>query len=70
MLQSDKVALHYEVLADTAHKIEKVSKELSDLYKDDWFANSRVELRKKCLVKYLNELKTLTNKIQLEGYNC
>ena len=32
MLQSDKEALHYSVIADTAHKIEKVSKELMNQY--------------------------------------
>lgn len=61
MLQSDKVALHYEVIANTAHKIERVAEELSKLYKADWFEESRVELRKKHFAKYVEELKQLIN---------
>ena len=57
----DKTALHYSVMASTAHKIERVAEELSDLYKADWFQTSRAELRKKHLVKYLKELQQLIN---------
>ena len=59
MLQSDKNALHYDVVANTAHKIEKVSQELSSLYKDSFINNDRVQLRKKHLAKYFNELNEL-----------
>lgn len=59
MLQSDKDALHYDVIANTAHKIEKVSQELSSLYKDSFINNERIELRKNHLVKYFNELNEL-----------
>lgn len=57
----DKTALHYSVIANTAHKIERVTEELSDLYKADWFQASRVELRKKHLAKYFQELQQLIN---------
>jgi hypothetical protein len=59
MLQSDKIALHYEVIANTASKIEKVSKELSTLYKESFFNESRVNLRKEHLQKYIKELEEL-----------
>lgn len=59
MLQSDKIALHYEVIANTASKIEKVSKELSTLYKEPFFNIRRVNLRKRHLQKYIKELEEL-----------
>jgi len=59
MLQSDKDALHASVIANTAHKIEKVSQELSSLYKESFINNERVQLRKNHLVKYFNELNEL-----------
>ena len=59
MLQSDKDALHADIIANTAHKIEKVSRELSSLYKDSFINNERVQLRKNHLVKYFNELNEL-----------
>lgn len=61
MIQSDKIALHYEVIANTAHKIEKVSKELSTLYKDSFFNEKRVNLRKEHLKKYIKEFEELLN---------
>lgn len=57
----DKTALHYSAIANTAHKIERVAEELSDLYKADWFQASQVELRKKHLAKYFQELQQLIN---------
>jgi len=63
MIQSDKEALHYDVIANTAHKIEVVSKELSSLYKDSFINNERVQLRKNHLVKYFNELNNLLQTI-------
>ena len=59
MLQSDKDALHYEVVAQTAHKVEKVATELARLHKDSILDNERIELRKKHLLKYLDELSNL-----------
>ena len=63
MLQSDKDALHCDVRANTAHKIEKVAQELSSLYKESFINNDRVQLRKDHLVKYFNELNTLMQTI-------
>ena len=59
MTDSDKIALHYKVIADTAHKVEKVSKELSVLYTDSIFNEKRVNLRKKSLEKYIKILEEL-----------
>lgn len=63
MLQSDKDALHADVIANTAHKIEKVSQELSSLYKDSFISNERIELRKRHLCKYFNKLNELMQTI-------
>ena len=59
MTDSEKIALHYKVIANMAHKIEKVSKELSVLYTDSIFNEKRVNLRKKCLEEYTKALEVL-----------
>ena len=59
MTDSDKLALHYEVIANMAHKVEKVSKELSVLYTDSIFNEKRVNLRKESLEKYSKILEKL-----------
>lgn len=59
MTDSDKIALHYKVIADMAHKVEKVSKELSVLYTDSIFNEKRVNLRKESLEKYIKVLEGL-----------
>ena len=59
MTDSDKIALHYKVIADMAHKIEKVSKELSVLYTDSIFNEKRANLRKKHLEEYIKILEEL-----------
>lgn len=59
MTDSDKIALHYKVIADMAHKVEKVSKELSVLYTDSIFNEKKVNLRKECLEKYIKVLEGL-----------
>lgn len=63
MLQSDKDAAHARVIANTAHKIEKVANELSSLYMDSFINNERVQLRKNHLIQYFNELNTLIQTI-------
>lgn len=63
MTTEEKIALHYKVIADTAHKVEKVSEELSSLYKEDFFRKDRVDLRKRHLLKYFNELNELLQSI-------
>ena len=59
MTNSEKIALHYKVIANMAHKIEKVSKELSVLYTDSIFNEKRANLRKKCLEEYVKILEEL-----------
>ena len=59
MTGSDKIALHYKVIADMAHKVEKVSKELSVLYTDSIFNEKRANLRKESLEKYIKILEEL-----------
>lgn len=61
MLQSDKTALRYEVISTTAHKIEKVSRELSSIYRASYFNEERANLRKEHLKKYVKELEELLN---------
>lgn len=61
MTDSNKIALHYKVIANTAHKIEKVSKELSKSYTDSIFNEKRVNLRKEHLKKYIEEFEKLLN---------
>ena len=63
MTKTEKDALHFKVIADTAHKIEIVSKELSSLYNESFFHADRVKLRKDHLVKYFNELNNLMQTI-------
>lgn len=58
----DEIALHYKVISNVAHKIEKVSEELSSLYKDSFFNVERANLRKEHLKKYVKELEELLNK--------
>lgn len=57
--QYEKDSLHYQVIANAAHRIEKVAMEVSDLYKDDLSSNEKLQLRKKCLIGYFNELNSL-----------
>ena len=59
MTDSEKIALRYKVIANMAHKIEKVSKELSVLYTDSIFNEKRVNLRKKCLEEYTKAFEVL-----------
>lgn len=47
---------YFKVLADTAHKVEKVAREI---YSD----NSNIESKKKNLCKYFNELNDLMQSI-------
>ena len=59
MTDSEKIALHYKVIANMAHKIEKVSKELSVLYTDSIFNEKRANLRKKHLEEHVKVLEVL-----------
>lgn len=59
MLQSDKEALHYRVIANTAHRIEKVAKELEEIHQASIFNKAKAGLRKHHLEKYVKELEVL-----------
>lgn len=61
MSQSDKMALHYSVIANTAHRIEKVAKELEAIHKASIFNEAKAGLRKHHLEKYAKELEGLLN---------
>lgn len=56
---SEKIASRYKVIANLAHKVEKISKELSVLYTDSIFNEKRANLRKKCLEEHIKVLETL-----------
>lgn len=60
MLESDRIALHYDVVASTAHKIEKVSKELAELYRASYINLDRIKLKEHHLQDYINELSLYT----------
>lgn len=62
MLQSEKIALHYKVIADTTSKIEKVAKELETIYQASIFNEAKAGLRKHHLKKYAKELEELLSK--------
>ena len=57
--QYEKDSLHYQVIANAAHQIEKYATEVSNLYKDDLFSNEKLQLRKDCLIRWFNELNNL-----------
>ena len=56
MNTNDKTILHYEVIVNTAHKIEKVSKELAALYSNSILDTRRAKIRDKALERYIKEL--------------
>lgn len=63
MLQSDKDALHFDVIANTAHKVEIVAKDLANMYRDSITRTERIKHRKEHLCKYFNELNNLLQTI-------
>lgn len=60
MLQSDKIALNYRVIANTAMKIEKVARDLESLYTASYFSIEKANIRKKHLQEYIKELERYT----------
>ena len=70
MTDSDKIALHYKVIANMAHKIEKVSKELSVLYTDSIFNKKLLlnELWKQIVIQFSVLLMGCLMKLKTEGY--
>ena len=61
MLQSDKTALHYSVISNTAHTIEKIAKDLSAVYNASYFNEKKANLKKEHLKKYMKQLEELIN---------
>ena len=66
MTQSEKDILHFAVIANTAHKIEKIARELSSIYNDSFLSNKRIQLKKDHLAKYFNELNDLMQTTETE----
>ena len=56
MNTNDKTILHYEVIANIAHKIEKVAKDLAASYRNSILDTKRAEIRNKVLEQYIKEL--------------
>ena len=61
MLQTERQALHYEVIANTAHKVEKIAKELSTMYNSSYFYIKECNTKKEHLKKYMKQLEELIN---------
>ena len=63
MLQSDKDALHFDVIANTAHKVEIVAQDLASMYRNSIISVKDIKRRKKHLCEYFNELNNLLQTI-------
>jgi hypothetical protein len=63
MLQSDKDALHFDVIANTAHKISIVSQHLAHMYRGSTIFAEDVKHKKDLLCNYFNELNNLLQTI-------
>lgn len=62
MLQTERQALRYKVIADTAHKVEKIARQLATLYKESYINNNEINRNLKNLESYYNELKLYLDK--------
>ena len=62
MLQTERQALHYEVIANTAHKVEKIARQLTTLYNDSYINNNEIDRNLKNLERYYDELKLYLDK--------
>ena len=62
MLQTERQALHYEVIANTAHKVEKIARQLTTLYNDSYINNNEINRNLKNLERYYDELKLYLDK--------
>ena len=63
MLQSDKDALHFDVIVYTARKIEIVAKDLANMHRESITNTERIKRRKRHLCEYFNELNNLLQTI-------
>lgn len=62
MTKEEKSILHYQVIANTAHKIVKVAHELERLNNAYYVNADRISLYEQHLVKYYDELKKFMQK--------
>ena len=62
MLQTERQSLHYEVVANTAHKVEKIARQLATLYNDSYINNNEINRNLKNLERYYDELKLYLDK--------
>ena len=62
MLQTERQALHYKVIANTAHKVEKIARQLATLYKESYINNNEIDRNLKNLERYYDELKLYLDK--------
>lgn len=46
MLECNKIALHYDVISNTANRIAKIAKEIADLNRASYINVERLKLRK------------------------
>ena len=56
MLQTERQALRYEVIANTAHKVEKIARQLATLYNNSYIDNNEINRNLKNLENYYDEL--------------
>lgn len=57
MLQTEREALYYSTIANTAHKVEKIARQLEKLYNESYINNNEIDRNLKNLESYYNELK-------------
>ena len=62
MLQTERQALRYEVIANTAHKVEKIARQLATLYNDSYINNNEINRNLKNIERYYDELKLYLDK--------
>ena len=62
MLQTERQALHYKVIANTAYKVEKIARQLATLYNDSYINNNEINRNLKNLELYYDELKLYLDK--------
>lgn len=59
MIETEKIAIHYEVIADTANQVGKVAKDLSILYRESRFNEKKATLRKERLRECMRALERM-----------
>ena len=64
MTSTEKIVLHYQVIANMGHTIEKVANDLANLNAASYANVDKIKLRKQHLAKYFSELARLVQKEQ------